>query len=293
VPHELDTEEYQEKAALYALGALSQHEARAFERHLAEGCSACESELMQFEKVAGTLGLGEAADPPAYLRDMLLSRIERELQTPAQNIRATGGREKDNEQSKLAAGDPGLRRSSPGRVILPWAIAASLMIVALASLFALSRAGSDADRLRAQLDAERNNRETLQSQVNRERTRITELSQINEVLGSPGHREIALSGQPPAPSSSAKVYWDTKSNRWIVTADLPQAPRGKVYQLWFVTANAKVSAGLMQPDESGHAFAVAKVPPDLGPIAAAAITLEPEGGSEQPTMPIYALGAAG
>jgi anti-sigma-K factor RskA len=29
---------------------------------------------------------------------------------------------------------------------------------------------------------------------------------------------------------------------------------------------------------------------DIGQLAAAAITLEPEGGSEQPTMPIYAIG---
>ena len=289
MPHELDTEEYQEKAALYALGALSQHEARAFERHLAEGCSACESELMQFEKVAGTLGLGEAADPPAYLRDMLLSRIERESQAQPADSSVNTLRAKALP-SKKPSQDFGVRR---GRVVLPWAIAASLTLVALASLFALSRAGSEATALRAQLEAERNNRDTLQIEIGRERARTNELSQINQVLDSPDHREIVLAGQAPAPSSSARVYWDTKNNRWVVTADLPQAPRGKVYQLWFVTADAKVSAGLIQPDESGHAFAIAKVPADLGPVAAAAITLEPEGGSEHPTMPIYVLGAAG
>ena len=36
--HDRATEETRETAALYALGALSQHEARAFEIHLAEGC---------------------------------------------------------------------------------------------------------------------------------------------------------------------------------------------------------------------------------------------------------------
>src|SRR6185503_11041701 len=80
--HELDKEEFQEKAALYALGALSQHEARAFERHLAEGCSSCEVDLVQFEEVAGTLSFDSPAEaPPVYLRDVLLARIDNEVRT--------------------------------------------------------------------------------------------------------------------------------------------------------------------------------------------------------------------
>ena len=76
----------------------------------------------------------------------------------------------------------------------------------------------------------------------------------------------------------------------MVWADLPPAPEGKVYQLWCVTPESKISAGLIAPDKTGHGFAVVRFPSDVTQLAAAAITLEPEGGSEQPTMPIYALG---
>ena len=49
-------------AALYALGALSQHEARSFEAHLAEGCDICQAELESFEQTASAVALSAAAN---------------------------------------------------------------------------------------------------------------------------------------------------------------------------------------------------------------------------------------
>ncbi|HEY7546108.1 MAG TPA: anti-sigma factor, partial [Blastocatellia bacterium] len=65
----------------------------------------------------------------------------------------------------------------------------------------------------------------------------------------------------------------------------------KVYQLWFVTPEAKISAGLIKTDNEGRGAIQVEVPRNINRLAAAAITLEPEGGSQQPTMPIYALGS--
>ena len=297
--HELAKEEFQEKAALYSLGALSQHEARAFERHLAEGCSACEADLVEFEEVTGTLSFDSpAVTPPAYLRDVLLARIDEEVRTAgflnqspklshSGRLRSRVVRTASSEQSTPS-------RPSFGTVILPWAAAASLAIAVGALLFALSRTGRDVDNLRAQLDDINTRMGKVAVDLARERGKVQEAVQINEVLTAPGHREIVLVGQPPAPSSSARVYWDVQKNRWAVTADLPPSPKGTVYQLWFVTNKGeKISAGLIVTDENGHGFRTTVVPGDIAPIAAAAITLEPEGGSKQPTMPIYTMGAAG
>jgi anti-sigma factor ChrR (cupin superfamily) len=63
-------------AALYSLGVLTQHEARAFEEHLAEGCQSCAEELRSFELTVGAIGLGSSeAQPPAAMRAQLLSRV--------------------------------------------------------------------------------------------------------------------------------------------------------------------------------------------------------------------------
>jgi anti-sigma factor ChrR (cupin superfamily) len=68
-----------ERASLYALGALSQWEARAFEEHLAEGCERCAAELKGFEAVTHSLALATPeAEPPAHVRANLLSLVAEE-----------------------------------------------------------------------------------------------------------------------------------------------------------------------------------------------------------------------
>ena len=58
--------EMRDFAALYALGSLTQREARSFEEHLNEGCRSCKRELGGFEAVVSDLGFAIAgAEPPA------------------------------------------------------------------------------------------------------------------------------------------------------------------------------------------------------------------------------------
>lgn len=280
---------------MYALGGLSQHEARAFDAHLHEGCLSCYAELEQFDQVVGLLGSAAVpVAPPGYLRDVLGVRIEKEVsEAPA----AAGSIIPFPEKATAIHRTPAPASPRLSRTLLPWAVAAALLI-ALGYTFTSWR--SEHQSLREALDKERGrSSETvdenfnLKIQLAKENAVSAELTQINSVLSSPQWRIIPLAGQEPAPDSSAKVYWDVQGNRWVVTADLPPAPEGRVYQLWFVTPAAKISAGLISPDKSGHGFTVVRFPSDVGQLAAAAITLEPEGGSEQPTMPIYALGKAG
>lgn len=287
--HHRVTREGQETAALYALGALSQREARAFDVHLREGCPACEVELKQFHQVVGVLGAAASPTaPPPYLRDLLAVRIEKEIADapPASASVLPFPEQAGAAQRRAAPAHPSL-----APVWLPWAVAAALL-VAFVYAFAMWRTerqplqgASDKD---VAATFEENAR--VKAQLNKESARSMELAQINSVLSSPQWRIIPLEGQEPAPDSSARVYWDVQAKRWVVTADLPPAPEGKVYQVWFVTPKAKISAGLINPDNTGHGFTVAQLPSNVTQIAAAAITLEPEGGSAQPTMPIYAVG---
>lgn len=87
--HRFSDEEMTERASLYALGALSMWEARAFEEHLAEGCDDCAAELQSFEEVTCALGLeADEANPPARVREKLLSLVSEEVPTPATTLRA-------------------------------------------------------------------------------------------------------------------------------------------------------------------------------------------------------------
>lgn len=68
-----------ELAAPHALGALSQHEARAFAEHLADGCVACEAELESFERTVDDLALSTPeVEPPDEIRIRLIARINKQ-----------------------------------------------------------------------------------------------------------------------------------------------------------------------------------------------------------------------
>jgi anti-sigma factor ChrR (cupin superfamily) len=74
--NERSREEIQTQAALYALDALTQHEARAFETRLAEDSSVYAEELQAFESVVAALGLdAPEAEPPAHLRERLFEKL--------------------------------------------------------------------------------------------------------------------------------------------------------------------------------------------------------------------------
>jgi anti-sigma-K factor RskA len=74
----------------------------------------------------------------------------------------------------------------------------------------------------------------------------------------------------------------------VVTTGLPALPAGKVYQLWLIGKPAITSAGLLPPAKDG------RTPPVLATGVAKGdalgLTVEPAGGSAQPTTkPILAL----
>ncbi|MFL6274957.1 MAG: cupin domain-containing protein [Blastocatellia bacterium] len=65
-----------ERTALYALGALTQLEARAFEDHLADGCAICQSELDQYQLTVEALATAlPEAEPSPAVRERLLKSI--------------------------------------------------------------------------------------------------------------------------------------------------------------------------------------------------------------------------
>ena len=285
--HDKVTEEVQEKAALYALGAMSRHEARAFESHLRQGCSACEAELMEFEKVVGELGAASTEVAPSpYLRDLLTARIQKEAEDAPPANPFYDRREPATAQTVIPT-------RSFARDYLPWAMAASFAIFALVSFFAWQQSSRATSSLEQELASTRIDYDRFRAEAISNSERVSELTEIKSALASPGSRLLTLAGQQPAPASSVKIYWDVEKNRWVVEADLPPPPPGKVYQLWFVTSDAKISAGLIKSDHKGHGFAVVAGPNKKVQPAAAAITLEPEGGSEQPTSEIFAMGKVG
>lgn len=119
-------------------------------------------------------------------------------------------------------------------------------------------------------------------------------SKTNETLAHISNKQtiqIQLEGQEIAPSAFAKIYWNTNSHKAIVDiSGLPKPPNGKVYQVWSLKLNPLTPSNMgiinkSQNNEMLHSFE------NIIDAQAFGITLEPEGGSETPTLEqLYALG---
>ena len=101
--------------------------------------------------------------------------------------------------------------------------------------------------------------------------------------------QLTSSGDP---EPGIQLFWDRQRNRAIINGfRLKPVPDGQAYQLWFIKDGKPVPSVTFKPGPDGHAR-VERIPvPEGGALSAAAVTVEPEGGSPQPTSPIVLVGA--
>jgi hypothetical protein len=112
------------------------------------------------------------------------------------------------------------------------------------------------------------------------------------VLTAPDTARVELAGQTVAPQASGRVFWSRSRGLVFTASSLPALPAGRTYQLWVVTAQAPVSAGLLKPDANGSVSAVFNPPGNIPSVTAMAVTIEPEGGVPAPTGAMYLVGPA-
>lgn len=165
--------------------------------------------------------------------------------------------------------------------------AASLLL--LIGLFVFFNRTND---LREELSAERARNAQMEDQIANVREDAKEAEDLLAVIRDKNVKRIPLRGQEVAPEAFASVYWDTQENTAYIDAkDLPEPPRGKVYQVWSLTMQplTPTSMGLLDDFEADDNKVFSLEIPNQS--EAFGITLEPEGGSETPTMEqLYVLG---
>ncbi len=73
------------------------------------------------------------------------------------------------------------------------------------------------------------------------------------------------------------------SRLYVAMRSLPDPPKGKVYQAWTLAKGAKKMSPSLTFVPDSHGVAVISLPADAQNTAAVAVSVEPEGGSKQPT----------
>jgi anti-sigma-K factor RskA len=248
-----EQEMLQDLAAAYALGALSPEEAGRFEAFL-EGSPEARREVAEYRDVAALLALGGPETAPSPdLRERMLARIHE------------------------PAGRPAARRQS-----VSWgALAAGLIaVVGLGFGYAQRR---EVQELRAELGR------TAQRLAQTSELLTAREATLNAIF-EPGVQmfQLTASGDP---DPLIQLFWDRERHRAIMHGyKLQSVPQGRAYQLWFIKDGAPVPSVTFKPEPTGH-VKLEQIPvPDDGKVSAAAVTVEPESGSTQPTSPILLLG---
>jgi anti-sigma-K factor RskA len=269
---DMDHAAQRDAAGLYALGALAGAEREAFEAHLAT-CEECAAEVRSLGAVVQALPYAAPqVDPPAALRARVL---------------AAAGDPKAASRAKAAAMPPRSREwfEDPG-----WLAAAALVAVTVGLGAYTANVRQRVGGLETQLGEALRRLDRSEQQL-AEAVRAAERAQTRlAVLTAPDLKQVSLAGQPPAPRAAGRALWSRANGLLFAANDLPPLPAGRIYQVWFLTPGAPVSAGLVRPDQSGRVTAAFDTPAGTPDPTGLAVSIEPEAGVPAPTGAIYLAG---
>ena len=235
----------------YAVDAVDDVERALFEAHLA-GCSTCRDEVASLRAAATELSLGTLSSPPPGLRASVLRDISSVRPLPPVVDPPA------SLDTRRAARDERVARSR--RPPLRW-------LAGVAAAFVIATGGvawhpwSFGD---GQGPAQ-----------------LTATQQVLQAKDAQRFETKVGTG-----TATATVVRSASLNKAVIlTANLPAAPRGKVYELWLRQGDAMVSAGFIPEGPSNTVL----LHGNAATAAGAGITVEPAGGSAKPTLPPVAL----
>ncbi|MGW0614867.1 anti-sigma factor [Streptomyces sp. NPDC002788] len=245
-------------AAPYALDALEPLERVRFEKHL-KGCDRCAAEVRALCEDAVRLAWSTAAPAPAAMRDRVMAAVRATPQDPPpRETRAAAPPRATRLPPHVWGAQPPPRQRARRRIPLfvPFATATAAAALVVASLFAVQ-----ANRTQNELTAER------------DRSR-----EIAHVLAAPDAR--ASSGRDARGRTIGVIASATEGSAVVTLGGFGTPPGGRVHQLWLMRPGAQPrSLGLLKGDTP-------LVATGLGTSATSlAVTVEPAGGSPQPSTP--------
>jgi hypothetical protein len=256
----------------YAVDAVDDVERARFEAHMA-GCSQCQNEVASLRAAAAELSSTTVTPPPPSLRESVLRDISsvrplppevapEETPAPEWTTPTTPGPpanpESPGPSAPTAPASLEHQRAQHARraPLRQWLIGVAAAAVLVTGSLVWNPWSSDKSTVQL----------TATEQVLQARDAQHFEKKVGDatatIVRSPGLRKAV-----------------------IVTANMPAAPAGKVYELWLQQGPAMVRAGLMP---SGQANTVL-LNGDAASARAVGITVEPAGGSDTPTLPPVAV----
>lgn len=239
----------------YALNALSDDERDEFEAHL-DVCPTCAEETAELLATTADLG-GMLSEPTSdRLRASVMAEIERTPQERAPS--ATGGAGGSAADDNVVA----LRRPDRGdRGVAPWlawagaAAAAAVAVVAVVLGLQLAEANQQLDEV------------------------ATAREQMESLLAAPDARTLVVDDD--AVGEVRLVVSAERGQAMLIASDMEPAPHEHIYEAWVIRDDEVAAAGLFDASADGRVTTLLEG--DFTTASAVGVTIEPEGGSPEPT----------
>ncbi|HEU4469689.1 MAG TPA: anti-sigma factor [Flavisolibacter sp.] len=249
----------------YVLGLLSEPEKQEFEAICAQYPEVLAARTA-FELALEEQLMQDAIQPPSHLKQQVLERLS-----------SPGQESKDVYEEDRAP----VRRIG----VWKWVAAASLLLLAGAAYLAFT-ANSRYENLRAE-------NEGLRKQLNESSGQLAQLQSEVDALAKPGMKLASLKGTVIAPEAQVTIFWDTTSaskDVYLMVNNLPQPASDKQYQLWALLDGQPIDLGVFDTNLTQRRLMVKMK--NVQNAQAFAITLEPKGGSVNPTLDsMYVMGS--
>ncbi len=300
----MQCEEVQELIYLRAAGAADQAASAAVQEHLAGGCLGCQAVMAEASLATAQIPLClSPCSPSAALKDDLMRRVK-----------SGGAASGADAKAVIPNLKPAPRKILMWPLVISASIAAAFLLVAVLGLQANQQLANERVKDMVALthlrksfarDSARINALSVQMHqaIAMERNKITVLQaelkaaqNVEKMIGSPALEMASLRGTAPMRSAWGRVMWNAKMKMWKLCAfNLPRLPKSKTYEVWMITAHGKkMPAGLFNTaDKTQSIMMTPKVPANPHTMAEIAVTIEPAGGSPQPTGAVLLAGHIG
>jgi anti-sigma-K factor RskA len=244
---EMNNERFEDLKDAYVLDALPEEERRKFEEFLAAHPER-QAEIDELGAVAGLLAFSpEEQEPAPELRERIMEVVEAEAAPRSESRGSVFAR---------LAGYIGARGLALG--------AAALLVMGLLSWNLLLQ----------------NQVEDLQGQVQNSQGQVEDLQAQVQDAQAQQTQTIQLSGTWANQGADAEVASISDNRIVLVADDLPSVPEGQTCQIWVIKGDVPEPSGLFQP---GGTETAAPITTPIKKGDTIAVTVEPAGGSEQPT----------
>ncbi|QDW27994.1 anti-sigma factor [Pedobacter sp. KBS0701] len=262
---------------LYVLGDLSPEETLQVEE-MASQNPEVRDEIAAIEQAMEQYAMQNAVEPSADVETRLfeklgLSEIEENVNVQPEPIYA--------EEPRIIRLDGSDAKVRTLRYALVACIA--LLVVSTVALFITYNKLNAAHDQIASLNLDKQKFAGVVSKLEFENQGLDNMA---EMADSKEWATIRMAGQAFSPASKMKVYWNKKDKSVLinyVAMDLPKTDAEHQYQLWALVNGKPVSLGVFGKTDSTNNEALLKMQ-TIQEAQAFAVTLEPKGGSVNPTM---------